>query len=215
MARDHSSPGSDLSDRLASRMDRTELSRNSVAGGGEVYSGPVATRALRALGARAMTLDRSIIVGDDFDMARPEDAALYAHEQYHVEHGDGHGGGGGDNFRDAEEIAARAAEAIAYRQAKGGVETGSTPGAGPGAGSPHGGGDDAGGSVTPGAPASSSKADGSGRRAPEPAKGYKSLRDQGFTHSEVVETLARKVIHTMDDAEVVRNDRQGHLKGTI
>lgn len=215
MARDHSPPGSGITSRLASRMERTELSRTSVAGGGEVYTGPVASRALRALGARAMTLDRSIIVGDDFDMSRPEDAALYAHEQHHAEHGDGHGGGGGDNFRDAEEIAARAAEAIAYRQAKGGVETGSTPGAGPGAGSPHGGGDDAGGMVTPGGPATSSKGDGNARRAPKPEKGYQALKAKGYTHFEVVDSLARKVLNTMDDAEVVKNDRQGHLKGTI
>ena len=213
MARDHSPPGSGISSRLASRMDRGSLSRTSVAGGGEVFSGEVATRALRAVGARAMTLDRSIIVDDDFDMSRPEDAALYAHEQYHVEHGDGHGGGGGDNFRDAEEIAARAAEAIAYRQAKGGVETGAMPGAGPGAGTPYG--DEAGGTVAPGAPASSANADGSSGRPPDPSKGYDSLIDQGYTHFEVVDSLARKVINTMDDAEVVRNDRQGHLKGTI
>jgi len=215
MARDHSPPGSGITNRLASRMDRGSLSRSSVAGGGEVFSGDVATRALRALGARAMTLDRSIIVDDDFDMSRPEDAALYAHEQYHAEHGDGHGGGGGENFRDAEEIAARAAEAIAYRQAKGGVETGGMPGAGPGAGSVHGGGDDAGGSVAPGAPSSSALADGSAGRPPDAGKGYAALRDQGYTHFEVVDSLARKVINTMDDAEVVRNDRQGHLKGTI
>jgi hypothetical protein len=215
MARDHSPPGSGITSRLSSRMERTELSRTSVAGGGEVYTGPVASRALRALGARAMTLDRSIIVGDDFDMSRPEDAALYAHEQHHAEHGDGHGGGGGDNFRDAEEVAARAAEAMAYRQAKGGVEAGATPGAGPGAGSPHGGADDAGGSVTPGGPATSSKGDGNARSAPKPEKGYQALKDKGYTHFEVVDSLARKVLNTMDDAEVVKNDRQGHLKGTI
>jgi hypothetical protein len=215
MSSDHSPPGAGITSRLASRMERGDLSRTSVAGGGEVYSGRVATRALRALGARAMTLDRSIIVDEDFDMSKPEDAALYAHEQYHAEHGDGHGGGGGENFRDAEEIAARAAEAIAYRQAKGGVEAGGTPGAGPGSGSPHGGSDDAGGGVTPGGPASSAKADGNARTAPDPGKGYQALRDQGYTHFEVVDSLARKVINTMDDAEVVKNDRQGHLKGTL
>ena len=84
-------------------------------GGGSVYRGEVASRALKAVGARAMTVDRSIIVSEDFDPARPEDQALYAHEQYHVEHS---GGEGGHSVRDAEEVAARATEAMVFHRAK-------------------------------------------------------------------------------------------------
>ena len=61
-----SSEGSTIS-RLAGRLDRRELQRQSLPGGGTVFRGEIATRALSALGARAMTLDRSIIVGDDFE----------------------------------------------------------------------------------------------------------------------------------------------------
>jgi hypothetical protein len=215
MARDHSAPGSATANRLTSRLERSALSRSSVAGGGEVFQGPVATRALKALGARAMTLDRSIIVGDDFDASRPEDRALFAHEQHHAEHGDGGGGGSGENFRDAEEIAARAAESVAFREAKaGGYESGNTPGAGPGGGSPHGGGDDAGTSVTPGPAPGNAKPD-AVRGEPDPVRGYRALISQGMTHFDVVDDLARKVVATMDDAAQVRTDRHGDLKGTI
>jgi len=56
--------------------------------GGQVYSGPTATRALSALGARAMTLDKDIFVAEDFDDSKAEDQALYAHERHHqMEHG--------------------------------------------------------------------------------------------------------------------------------
>ncbi len=214
MASDHSTPGSGIASRLASRMEKGALRRQSVAGGGEVFTGDVATRALKALGARAMTLDHSIIVDESFDASRPEDAGLYAHERYHADHGDGHGGGGGDNFRDAEEVAARAAEALAYRQAKGGVEGGSTPGAGPAAGKPHGGGDDAGTSVAPGAlPGSKGPDTVSGK--PDPERGYQALIASGYTHFDVVDEMARKVVATMDDAEQTKNDRGGDLKGTI
>lgn len=211
---DHNTPGSGIASRLASRLDRSALRRQSVAGGGEVFTGDVATRALRAVGARAMTLDRSIIVDEGFDPSKPEDAGLYAHERYHAVHGDGQGGGGGENYRDAEEIAARAVEAFAYRQAKGGVETGSMPGAGPGGGKPHGGGDDAGQSVSPGPQPGSSKPDAvSGE--PDPERGYRALIKAGYSHFDVVDDMARKVVATMEDAEQVKNDRGGDLKGTI
>ena len=115
MAINRKAVGSRTVERLTEREDRystADLREESVAGGGKVIRGNLATRALEVLGARAMTLDRSVVVADDFNMQNIEDQALFAHEQYHAMHGDGDGGGGGSNYRDAEEIAARAVESL-------------------------------------------------------------------------------------------------------
>jgi hypothetical protein len=169
--------------RLTSRLDRRELQRQSLPGGGTVYRGEVASRALDALGARAMTLDRSIIVSDDFDPSKPEDQALFAHEQYHAEHGDGGGGGGGQNFRDAEEVAARAVERMVLHRAAGdGAEAGGGgghSGAG-GAGSGTNSADSAGGG-TGSAPRQTEEGaqDPRFHRKPDPSRGYEALRQDG------------------------------------
>ena len=82
----HNTPGERTIDRLAAR---NELYRVNVPNGGEAISGPLAGRALQALGGEAMTVDKTIIVNENFDTSNPEDLALYAHEQYHVEQGTG------------------------------------------------------------------------------------------------------------------------------
>lgn len=106
-----------LTSRLHAR-NATGLQRRSMPDGGEVVSGPTARRALRALGARAMTMDHTIFVDDDFDVSRSEDAALYAHEQHHLRHS---GGAHADHGpRDSEEIAARAIERmVLHRSTRG------------------------------------------------------------------------------------------------
>ena len=90
--------------------------------GGKVFSGPTATRALRALGARAMTLDKDIFVAEDFDESRPEDQALYAHERHHqMEHG--RVDAGAHSY--AEEKAAQAIERMVLHRSKKGDSFGS------------------------------------------------------------------------------------------
>jgi hypothetical protein len=114
MAKDRTYPGEKTTSRLA---DRSQLKRINVPGGGEAFQGPTATRALKALGARAMTLDQSIVVGEDFDPSQPEDAALFAHEQLHVDRG---GTEATHAVHDSEEVAARAVEAmVLHRMASG------------------------------------------------------------------------------------------------
>lgn len=118
---DRNSPGERLSRRLASRSGG--LHRKSMPDGGEVYSGPVAQEALDAIGARAFTMDHTIIVGDNFDPSgSDEDAALYAHEVHHqMESGgtDDHG------EHDAEEVAARAIERMVFHRRAAGESTSS------------------------------------------------------------------------------------------
>jgi hypothetical protein len=95
------------------------LRKQETPDGGEVYSGPLAKAALQAVGARAMTMDQSIVVDEGFDLANPEDQALYAHERFHqIESG----GAGAEGARDSEEIAARAIERMVLHRAKRGDE---------------------------------------------------------------------------------------------
>ena len=118
---DHETPGSKLSARLMARD--TGLHRQSMEDGGEVYAGPIAKRALRAMGARAMTMDNTIFVADDFDPSNPEDQALYAHERLHQMESGGENETGA--VRDAEEIAARAVERMVLHRAESGESLGS------------------------------------------------------------------------------------------
>ncbi len=198
-------------DRIEDRLDRTELRRVAMPDGGEVYRGEVANRALDALGARAFTVDRTIIVGDDFDPYKAEDAALYAHEMYHVEAGDGAGGGGGENYRDAEEIAARAVESLVLsRMAIGGVEAGYSAGAGARKGGIQSGDSGAGVGARP-VDAGSAPEDTEGD--PNPEKGYQAMLSKGMEHREIVQQLSRRVLRTLDEQEESRNSRQGNNKG--
>lgn len=198
-------------DRIEERLDRTELRRVAMPDGGEVYRGAVASKALDALGARAFTVDRTIIVGDDFDPYRAEDAALYAHEMYHVEAGDGGGGGGGENFRDAEEVAARAVESLVLsRMAAGGAEAGYAAGAGARKGAIQSGESGAGIGARPGDAGAGSE---DSTNDPTAEKGYEALAAQGYSHAEIVDKLARRVLRTLDEAAEWKNSRQGNNKG--
>lgn len=197
--------------RMIGRLDRSELQRSSMADGGAVYRGEIASRALKAVGARAMTIDRSIIVSDDFDANRPEDAALYAHERFHEVHGDGEGGGSGDNFRDAEETAARAVEAMVFNRMAGGYEAGNEPGAGPGSYDAAKGQHD--GSGVAGNPQGAETM--TEAEAPDAEAGYWALRDKGYTHEDVVDELARQVLGAVDERKAVKFERHGDKRGSI
>jgi len=110
---EHQTPGEKTALRLAARGD--SLQKKELSDGGEVYTGSLAKRALRAMGARAMTLDETIIVDDTFDESKPEDQALYAHERLHQMESGGHGAEGS---RDAEEVAARAVERMVLHRSR-------------------------------------------------------------------------------------------------
>jgi len=218
MAGNRKAAGSRTVNRLTAREERyntTDLREESVAGGGKVIRGDLASRALEVLGARAMTLDRSVVVADDFNMQDVEDQALFAHEQYHAMYGDGDGGGGGSNYRDAEEIAARAVERMVLsRSAKGGYEAGgggATRGVG-GHGHAHTAGDSAGGGTAAGNQQTKDEKDDPTKT---PDRGYSALRADGLSHTEVVEFLARKVLHAHDEAQTAYLARFGDIKGTL
>lgn len=116
-----STPGDSAIQRLA-RLNEGGVRRRTMVDGGKVYSGPTATRALRALGARAMTLDEDIFVAEDFDESRAEDQALYAHERHHqMEHG--RVDAGAHSY--AEEKAAQAIESMVLHRSRKGDSFGS------------------------------------------------------------------------------------------
>ena len=207
--------GGSTVDRLASRLERSELNRQSMPGGGSVFRGAIASRALKAVGARAMTIDRQIVVADDFDPSRPEDQALYAHERYHAEQGDGRGGGGGSNFRDAEEIAARAVERmVLHRAMSGGYEGGYQPGAGAGAAQNNAPSNSGGQGVSAGAHPHIDTGK-KGDSEPSSEQGYRAMRAKGYSHLDLVEELSRRVVNMMDENDDRRDSAFGDLKGSL
>ncbi len=179
---ERSAAGTGTVNRLASRLDRSRLQRRAMADGGEVYTGDVASRALTALGARAMTVDNSIIVDETFDPNKPEDAAVYAHEQYHLDHS----GGVGDNSgHDAEEHAARSVERMVLHRMTGGAESHEAAHVSNAQGTPD----------TPSSN-SSGKPDTAGN--PSGQNGYSAMLQHGMTHDEIVDQLAREVLMSME-----------------
>jgi len=194
MPRDKTTPGASITDRLLARSKRAPLSRRSMPGGGEVFEGPLASRALKALGARAMTVDSSIVVGEGFDPSRPESQALYAHEQVHQQ---GSGGAGSHVARAPEEVVARRAERmVLHRAAEGGTEAGAAL---------------AGGSTA--SPPAGENAGAAGASAPNPERGYQALAAQGMTHDDIVAQLTKACLDNLDQQQQTSHDRFGDLKG--
>jgi hypothetical protein len=192
--------GSPTADRLASRAQRGALQRSSMPGGGEVFSGELASRALKSLGARAMTVDRSVIVSEDFDPSKPEDQALYAHEQFHVEHS---GGAGTHESRDAEEVAARAVERMVLHRARvGGMESHEASHAQPETGAVAAGGH-------------GSKSRNLTERDSASQRGYNLLKAQGVGHHGIVDRLAHEVMQALDHGRDAGLDRFADKKGFL
>lgn len=108
-----------LTDRLLSRNTGAGLSRRDMPDGGQVLSGPLARRALQTVGARAMTMDGSVFVDDNFDASRSEDLALYAHERHHQEQGVGHDVHAAST---TEEAAARSIERMVLHRSQNGED---------------------------------------------------------------------------------------------
>ena len=198
---DHQTPGEKTAMRLAARAGA--LQRKTVSDGGEVYTGTLARRALRAMGARAMTLDEHIIVDDSFDEGRSEDQALYAHERFHQMESGGHGAQGA---RDSEEVAARTVERMVLHRSVHGdslnaimrdVESGKifrdTAGGASGNGAPSGTSSESSG----GSPSASSKSSGAG--GAEAA--YGALLSELKSHEAVVRHLARMVLSQIEGSE--------------
>ena len=187
-------------DRLASRASRGELQRSAMPGGGEVFGGELASRALKTLGARAMTVDKNIIVADDFDPGRAEDQALFAHEQFHVEHS---GGQGSHDSRDGEEVAARAVERmVLHRTRSGGAESHEASHAVPSTG------------------ATSSSGGGSQKREGQEtesnaSRGYDALIAAGYSRQAILDKFAHEVMQTLDSARDSSLERFADKKGFL
>ncbi len=183
MAHDDPTPEEDFADRL---FRRRNLKRGRGPDGGEVFQGPAATRALKALGAKAMTVDGSIVVADDFDPSSPEDAALYAHEQHHVEMGDTRAT---HPVHDAEEQAARAVQQLTFhRMISREAEAG-------GGGDAGGGGED-GGDEAAGDPV---------------AEAYDRLVGQGFSPQQIEQLVAERVVQLLEEKKELGEQRFSDL----
>ncbi|MDP2308718.1 MAG: DUF4157 domain-containing protein [Pseudomonadota bacterium] len=194
------------SDRLASRASRGiggqggDLQRSAMPGGGEVFGGELASRALKTLGARAMTVDKSIIVADDFNPGRVEDQALFAHEQFHVEHS---GGQGSHEARDGEEVAARSVERmVLHRNRSGGAESHEAGHAVPSTAS------------TSAAGGGSQKREGQETEA-NAQRGYEALVAEGLGREAILERFAREVLQSIEHSRDAALDRFADKKGFL
>lgn len=191
---DHRTPGARTSLRAAARMDG--LQRKGMEDGGEVYTGPLARAALRAVGARAMTLDNTIFVDESFDSSKPEDTALYAHERVHQR-----GSGGSDQHgdHDAEEAAARAVERMVLHRAASGSDTGAVMRA-----------LEDGGSAPPSGDANAEpESSESAQRNPvdEAKAGYSALVAKGKKHDAIVRDLARYITDQIEQTSTITAKR--------
>lgn len=169
-------------------------------GGGEVFTGKLASRTLDAMGARAMTMDKTVIVDEGFDPNKPADQALYAHEMYHVQHS---GGQGSNEARDAEEIGARAVERMVLHRAVGGAESHEASHTGAPAGAPTGG--------APGAVHGDRMEQ--AERNPSAENGYRILRANGQSHVAIIDRLAREALQALQSGHDQRNERWADKKG--
>jgi len=178
-----------VSDRLLARGGGLHSRR--MPGGGQAMSGPTASRALKALGARAMTMDRTIFVDERFDSSNAEDLALYAHERHHQD--ESGGTDDGHSAYDAEEMAARARERLVLHRARAGHNS-----------------DDIMNTLESGvAPTNANEADrvfaeldhkgttDDGGR-PDPMQAYRNMRADGKKHRQIVTDLANHCMQALD-----------------
>lgn len=204
------SAGEELTDRLMSRASggMAGLSRRGMADGGSVYTGPLARQALRAVGARAFTVDNTIVVDPTFDSSKPEDAALYAHERHHQERSGGEGGSVA-GAHDTEERQAIAIEEMVLHRMQGGenisdvmrdVVTGTAIGAAKGA-VEHGGYQPASDMIT--------RAIKGGDKDRDVMEAYWHMRNQGRFHKDILDELTR---HCMWNVERL-NEEHGFRSG--
>lgn len=186
-----------------SSEDRSnQLRRRQMVDGGEVVSGRLADEALDAVGARAMTMDHTIFVRDDFDPDNPEDQALYAHERHHQLQSGGaaeHGGG-----EDAEEKAAKVIERMVldrrgrgedFSQIMSDVRSGRTAT------------EDNNHLSETNAHESGAPDNTSGDDDKDPMAAYRALRNQGWSHESIVRLLASHVVHELRQGESERDAR--------
>lgn len=205
---ERSTPGDSLTSRLLSRTD-PGLSRRRMADGGEVYTGGLARRALRSLGARAFTMDGSIFVDPSFDASNPQDLALYAHERHHQSES---GGDGGDRagHHDAEEKHAQSIEQMVFqwvqhegkdpKEALDAVRTGIASNAAMGGEMSR--------SQGPLAELVSRAIIG-GTKDRDPMEAYFQMRAEGWPHRQIVESLRDHVIENVNRLNEEHGFRSG------
>lgn len=199
-------PGEALSQRLMARGEG--LSRKSF-GGIDVYTGPIARRALEALNARAFTLDEKIIVDPTFDPhGSRADAGLLTHEDEH-RRSSGGSGGGAAGHNDAEEQRARGVERMTHHLLDQGASLGDvlqeirsgssgaslTAPSGPGAPSP--------------AAALVSAALIGGDHDRDPMAAYLQMRAEGMSHARIVDELKQQAMAAIEQGRQDHQSRTG------
>lgn len=204
---ERNTPGDSVTSRLMSRTD-PGLSRRRMTDGGEVYTGTLARRALRTLGARAFTMDGTIFVDPTFDASKPDDAALYAHERHH-QTGSGGEGGNVAGTHDAEEKEAQQIEEMVFHRIQSGEDIGDilhdvTTGAAANAAK--------GGEQQKSAgPAGEmvSRAIVGGDKDRDPMEAYFQMRAEGWSHKRIVDDLRDHVVENLSRLQEEHGLRTG------
>lgn len=182
-----------LTDRLLSRNSGSGLSRRAMPDGGEVLGGPLASRALKTIGARAMTMDGSVFVNDQFDTSRSEDLALYAHERHHQSEGAGHDV---HSASTTEEAAARAVEKMVLHRSRRGEDVGAILR------------DAAAGNIQQAALAATNDVVDNAQGA-SAWVGYMAMRASGMGHAQVVQELADQAMKSHKKNQELNQARNG------
>ncbi len=197
--------GESTSGRVASRGDLHSQNMPH----GEVYRGPLADRALQAVGARAMTVDGEIIVNHSFNNQNPEDQALYAHEMYHQENS---GGAAGAEIRDAEEIGARAVEAMVFHRAKRG-DSDPIPRKASELLNDSGGGAEGGNDKEQDGGEEDNGSQKNDIAEPNAMRGLSAMKGKGMLQEEIVMQVAQKIVEEMERKENTRKGLAGIFRG--
>lgn len=186
-----------LSQRLSGRA--AGLARKSMPDGGEVYSGALASKALKSVGARAMTMDGSIFVNEGFGSSA-EDKALYAHETVHKQGSGGADKGDHNHGHDPEEVAARAVERMVLHKSRAGEDFGETLA-----------------KIRDNMPRNNQeaekqikhamRADSDGDERDQSMMGYWAMRSQGLKHHDITRMLGEATVQQMSDIENSQNER--------
>ncbi len=208
--------GEDLANRLMARAGEG-LNRRTIGAGIEVFSGQLVDRAMSAMGGRmrGFTMDQAIFMPSSFDPSNPQHQATAVHEWYHQQNSGGDDGGGGRHGGnpDQEERRARTVEEMVFHRAASGEDldniVGDIVAGGDGAIDQAGAGG-GGGAAEPARSSSAStvsKAVIGGDRDRDPMDGYHMLREEGYSHKQVVDELKQYVIDTLTRLQEEHNYR--------
>ena len=184
MARNRDDGKPSVTERIHSRS--AGLSRKAMPDGGHAFTGSLANQALKAVGARAMTMDGDIFMADGAEQS--EDFwAEYAHERHHQENSGGADTGDHNHAGDAEELGARAMERLMRQALRSGMDPGEALRTVRNTAPPN-------GEQSEKLLKTVLRDDGEGEDRPDPMVGYWAMRGEGYSHRAIMRKLTEHTV---------------------